>query len=311
MTDPTSTTGSAAAAQPPESTGGRRGKKERPRSLTGDAIHALVRNPVFVVSALVALAVISMAVWPTLWTNADPRECPLEDSRLPIGSPDHILGTSTQGCDYYAHAIYGAQPSIQVAVVATFGATLIGLILGTLAGYFGGWVDMVVSRLVDIVAGLPFLLGALTLLSLLRSRSVWAVSFAIVALAWTLMTRIMRANVLATKNMDYVQAARSLGASNLRIIMRHVIPNAVAPLFVVSTIALGGYIAAEATLTFLGVGLQPPTISWGVMITQGQAYVLAGDPHLLIVPGTFLLVTVLAFLLLGDALRDAFDPKLH
>lgn len=310
MTDPTSTAGSA-TADPTEPAGERRAKRERPRSLTGDALHILIRNPVFVASALIALAVISMAIWPTLWTSTDPRECPLADTRLSPGSPGHILGTSTQGCDYYAHAIYGAQPSIQVAVFATLGATLIGLVLGTLAGYFGGWVDVIVSRLVDIVAGLPFLLGALTLLSLLRSRSVWAVSFAIVALAWTLMTRIMRANVLATKNMDYVQAAKSLGASDLRIIVRHIIPNAIAPLFVVSTIALGGYIAAEATLTFLGVGLAPPTISWGVMITQGQAYVLSGHPHLLVVPGTFLLVTVLAFLLLGDALRDAFDPKLH
>lgn len=310
MTDPT-TAGSLGTAVPPSDESGRRAKKERPRSLTGDAIHILIRNPVFIAAALVALAVISMAIFPSWWTSADPLQCPLSDTRLSPGAPSHILGTSSQGCDYYTHAVYGARPSIQVAVFATAGATVLGLILGTIAGYFGGWVDAIISRLVDIVAGLPFLLGALTLLALLRSRSVWAVAFAIIALAWTLMTRIMRANVLATKNMDYVHAARSLGASNLRIIVRHIIPNAIAPLFVVSTIALGTFIAAEATLTFLGVGLQPPTISWGVMITQGQAYVLSGYPHLLVVPGTFLLVTVLAFLLLGDALRDAFDPKLH
>src|SRR5690606_28999220 len=223
MTDPSTGTRTADAPPPPK---GRRARKERTRSLTSDALHTLIRNPVFIVAAIVALAVISMAIWPTLWTDTDPFRCPLSESRLGPGTPGHILGTSTQGCDYYTHAIYGARPSIQVAGLSTIGATALGLVLGTLAGYFGGWVDAVLSRLVDIVAGLPFLLGALTLLSLLRSRSVWAVSLAIVALAWTLMTRIMRANVLATKNMDYVQAARSLGASHLRIIVRHIVPNA-------------------------------------------------------------------------------------
>jgi ABC-type dipeptide/oligopeptide/nickel transport system permease subunit len=180
------------------------------------------------------------------------------------------------------------------------------------AAFYGRWVDAAISRLTDIFLGLPFLLGAITLLALLRTHSVTSVVLVLIALGWPSVTRIMRASVLATKNMDYVQAARSLGASDTRIILRHVLPNAIAPVIVVATIALGSYVAAEATLTFLGVGLRPPTVSWGVLITQGTQWVFSpGGAHLLLIPAGFLVATVLAFILMGDAARDALDPKLR
>ena len=315
MTEPTSIkTGSAPAAAehaPSADTAANGGpQKERTASLWADAGRDLIRNPVFVVSSIVILIVLSMALVPSLWTSADPTDCDINFAKQPPGD-GHPFGFSIQGCDYYAQTIYGAGPSIAVAVFATLGAVTLGSLIGILSGYYGGWVDAVLSRLTDIFLGLPFLLGALTLLSLLPVRNVWTVVIALIAMGWTSVARIMRGSVIATKNMDYVQAARSLGASDARIIFRHVLPNAIAPVIVVATIALGGYVATEATLTFLGVGLRPPTVSWGVMITQGQQLVLSGVPHLLLFPVGFLVATVLAFILIGDALRDALDPKLR
>jgi peptide/nickel transport system permease protein/oligopeptide transport system permease protein len=296
---------SAETAPPPNGQ-----QKERNASLWADAGRELIRNPIFVISALVILAVLSMALVPWVWTSTDPEHCLLKYGK-DGASPGHIFGFSEQGCDYYSQAIHGAGPSIAVAVLATAGSVLIGGLTGILAGYYGGWLDGLISRFTDIFLGVPFLLGALTLLSLMQVRNVWSVVFALVLLGWPTVTRIMRGSVIATKDMDYVYAAKSLGASDARIIFRHVLPNAIAPVIVVATIALGGYVGAEATLTFIGVGLRPPIVSWGVMITVGTKWVLAGTPHLLLVPVGFLVATVLSFILMGDAVRDALDPKLR
>ncbi|MGH3736666.1 MAG: ABC transporter permease [Micromonosporaceae bacterium] len=300
---------SASADTAPGAPGGAPGK-ERNASLWADAGRELIRNPIFVISSLVILVVMSMATMPWLWTSTDPGVCPITKGK-DSPSAAHLFGNSVQGCDYYSHVIYGSGPSIAVAVMATLGTLLLGGLTGILAGYYGRWVDMIISRFTDIVLGLPFLLGALTLLSLMQIRSVWSVVFALVFLGWPLTSRIMRASVIATKGMDYVAAARSLGASDSRIIFRHVLPNAIAPVIVVATIALGGYVGAEATLTFIGVGLRAPTVSWGVMITDGVRWVLSGYPHLLLIPVAFLVATVLSFILIGDAARDALDPKLR
>jgi ABC-type dipeptide/oligopeptide/nickel transport system permease subunit len=283
---------------------------ERNASLWADAWRDLRRRPVAINSAIVVLIVSSMAAVPTLWTRTSPRDC---DIRLSKAKPSaaHIFGTNELGCDYYSMTIHGARASIIVALFATAFVVLLGGLIGMTAGFYGGWVDSVLSRLTDIFFALPFLLGALVFLSMLRSQSVWTVVLAFAALGWTTLARIVRASVLATRNMDYVQAARSLGATNRRLLFRHILPNAAAPAIVVATIALGGYVAAEATLSYLGIGLQPPTISWGIMIAQGESWVTSGYPHLLLFPAAFLSVTVLAFILLGDALRDALDPKLR
>jgi peptide/nickel transport system permease protein/oligopeptide transport system permease protein len=283
---------------------------ERNASLWADAWRDLRRRPVAIISAIVVLIVSSMAAVPTLWTRTSPRDC---DIRLSKAKPSaaHFFGTNELGCDYYSMTIHGARASIIVALFATAFVVLLGGLIGMTAGFYGGWVDSVLSRLTDIFFALPFLLGALVFLSMLRSQSVWTVVLAFAALGWTTLARIVRASVLATRNMDYVQAARSLGATNRRLLFRHILPNAAAPAIVVATIALGGYVAAEATLSYLGIGLQPPTISWGIMIAQGESWVTSGYPHLLLFPAAFLSVTVLAFILLGDALRDALDPKLR
>jgi peptide/nickel transport system permease protein/oligopeptide transport system permease protein len=283
---------------------------ERNASLWVDAWRDLRRRPVAISSVIVVLLVTSMAAVPTLWTRTNPRDC---DIRLSKAKPSaqHVFGTNELGCDYYSMTIHGARASIIVALFATALVVAIGGLFGMTAGFYGGWVDSVLSRLTDIFFALPFLLGALVFLSMLRTQSVWTVVGAFATLGWPGLARIVRASVLATKNMDYVQAARSLGAGDRRLLFRHILPNASAPAIVVATIALGGYVAAEATLSYLGIGLQPPTISWGIMIAQGQSWVTSGYPHLLLFPAAFLSATVLAFILLGDALRDALDPKLR
>jgi ABC-type dipeptide/oligopeptide/nickel transport system permease subunit len=284
-------------------------KTGKPTSLWGDARHQLVRNPIFVISVVYLLVVSSMALFPRLWTSQSPFDCSISQSRQPPTS-GHPFGFNLLGCDYYAHAIYGARPSLAIAVIATAAVVLIGGIIGLLAGFFGGWVDAVLSRITDIFLSLPFLLGALVLLALLTSRNIWTVALALIVLGWTVITRILRGSVIEAKNLDYVAAARALGASNWRIMSRHILPNAIAPVVVYATILLGGFVAAEATLTFLGVGLQPPAASWGVMISMHQVY-FAEDPWLLFFPVALLVGTVLSFILAGDALRDALDPKLQ
>jgi peptide/nickel transport system permease protein/oligopeptide transport system permease protein len=283
---------------------------ERNASLWADAWRDLRRSPVAIISFVVILLVSSMAAFPRLWARTDPRDCPIRLSKAKP-SAQHIFGTNELGCDYYAMTIHGARASIIVALVATALVVVVGGLVGMTAGFYGGWVDSVLSRVADIFFALPFLLGALVFLSMLRSQSVWTVVLAFATLGWPTLARIVRASVLATKNMDYVQAARSLGASDRRLLFRHVLPNAAAPAIVVATILLGGYVASEATLSYLGIGLQPPEISWGIMIAQGQSWVTSGYPHLLLFPAAFLSATVLAFILLGDALRDALDPKLR
>lgn len=284
-------------------------EQERSASLWADAWRQLRRNPIFLIALAWVLIVTSMAVFPKLWTDIDPRACNVSQARLPPSS-EHWFGTSIVGCDYYAHAIYGARQSLIIAVAATAGAVALGGILGMAAAFYGRWPDTIISRVTDVFLGVPFLLGAVVFLTVLKIRNVWTVALVLILLSWTYIARIMRGGVLSAKTLDYVQAARALGGSNRRLMFKHILPNAVAPVVVYATILLGSFVAVEATLTFLGVGLQAPAITWGVMITQHQVYFLQ-LPGLLLFPAGLLFLTVLAFILMGDALRDALDPRLR
>lgn len=278
-------------------------------SLWGDAWHQLRRNPFFVISALLVLLFIVMAIAPQLFTSADPRACNLSNS-LQRPSAEHWFGFDLQGCDYYARVIYGARASITVGLLVTAGAALIAVVLGSMAGYYGGVRDSVISRFADFVFALPFLLGAIVFLSVIERRGIREVAFVLIVFIWPIMTRLMRSAVIAARENDYVAAARALGASDFRIIRKHILPNAIAPVVVYATVLIGLIIAAEATLTFLGVGLQLPAISWGLQLSNARTRLLT-DPHLLLFPGIFVAFTVFAFVLMGDALRDALDPKLR
>ncbi|MCM2576224.1 ABC transporter permease [Streptomyces meridianus] len=292
-----------APAPPPD------GPAAKPRGLWADAWHELRRNPVFVVSALMIVFLVLIAIWPRLITDGNPLTCDLARSQQG-SAPGHPFGFDTQGCDVYTRTVYGARASVTVGVCATAGAALLGSLLGGLAGFFGGWTDSLFSRVADVFFGIPIILGGLVFLSVVTSDTVWPVVGFIVLLGWPQISRIARGSVITAKQNDYVQAARALGAGNLRMLLRHVAPNAVAPVIVVAMIALGTYIALEATLSFLGVGLRPPTVSWGIDISNAAPQI-RNAPHMLLWPAGALSITVLAFIMLGDAVRDALDPKLR
>ncbi|OLB79830.1 MAG: peptide ABC transporter permease [Actinobacteria bacterium 13_2_20CM_2_71_6] len=282
----------------------------RRSGMGGDAWRVLRRKPVFWVSIGIIVLVAAMAALPMVFTHADPLDCPLDRSmRQPSGSA--WFGYDFQGCDVFARTVHGARSSILVGVLATLLAAVIAFAVGMSAGYFGGWLDALLSRLTDIVLGIPLLLAAIVLLHRATangSRGVWPVVGTLGILGWTTAARVVRSSVLAARHQDYVVAARMLGAGHRRILFRHILPNAIAPAVVVLTITLGTFIAAEATLSFLGIGLRAPTISWGGDIFGAQPRLRqAWWP--LIWPSTFLAVTVLAFIMLGDAVRDAFDPR--
>ncbi|MER8182832.1 ABC transporter permease [Kitasatospora sp. NPDC094015] len=290
-------------------------KQEKARSLGLDAWHDLRRRPIFIVSALLIVLLIVIAIAPGLFTSVDPRAGDLRLHYLTKPNYSHLFqadwfGYDGQGRSIYARVIYGARASVVVGICVTAGVTILGGLAGMFAGYFGGWVDTIISRVTDMFFGIPLLLGALVVLNAFTSRTVWSVVFALVALGWTQMTRVMRGSVITVKQSDYVTAAKALGAGTTRIMVKHILPNAIAPVIVVATIALGGYIATEATLSFLGIGLQDPTISWGIDINSAQK-VIRTAPFALFFPAGMLSITVLAFIMLGDAVRDALDPKLR
>ena len=281
----------------------------KPASLWSDAWKELRTSPMFIISAVLILVFIVMAIAPSLFTNADPLSCDLHHS-LELPSAEHWFGYDIQGCDYVARTVYGAQVSISIGIIVTVFAVLIAVVLGSLAGYYGGWLDTIIARITDIWFAIPTILGGIVILSLLQERGLWQVSLVLILVGWPTMLRLLRSAVLSAKEQDYVDAARALGASDLRIIVRHILPNAIAPVIVYATITVGVIISAEAALSFLGVGLQLPDISWGLMISGSQTRILQ-YPHLLLFPGAFLSMTVFSFILMGDALRDALDPKLR
>ena len=282
----------------------------REGSLYADAWRQLRRRPIFLISGVLILILALMAIWPGLFTRVDPRACNLADSLLRPSS-QHWFGTDVQGCDYFARTIWGARVSITIGVLVTAASALIAVVLGSIAGYYGGFVDTVIARITDVWFAIPTILGGIVILrSIFSTRGLLQVSRVLIVLGWPTMLRLVRSAVMATREMDYVDAARALGVRNFRIIRRHILPNAVAPVIVYSTITVGVIISAEAALSFLGVGLQLPAISWGLMISVAQNRILTA-PHLLLFPGLFLSVTVFSFILMGDALRDALDPRLR
>ncbi|TMR08964.1 ABC transporter permease [Nonomuraea turkmeniaca] len=289
-------------------------KSSKPASLWTDAWRDLRRRPIFIASCCIIAVLVVMAIWPSLFSSIDPfnaRTCELATARQ-LPSAGHPFGRDNLGCDLYARTIYGAANSLVIGISTSVFAAIIGGLLGLIAGFFGGATDTVASRITEIFFAIPSILGALLIGSTFRGSGlgIWLVVISLTLLGWPMTFRIMRAAVITAKSQDFVIAARALGAGSARIMFRHLLPNALAPVIVVATINLGGFIAAEAALSYLGVGVQPPEISWGLMIADAQRRFLEA-PLPLIFPAVFLSVTVLAFIMLGDAVRDALDPKLR
>ncbi|RVW01046.1 ABC transporter permease [Rhodococcus spongiicola] len=266
----------------------------------------LRRRPMFWVAVAILLVVAVAALFPRMFTDLDPRYCNISDSLAPPRS-GHWFGFDRQGCDVFARTVYGARPSITVGVCATAAVLVIGVVFGSLAGYFGGWADSLLSRVTDIFFAIPFILAAIVLMQLFAERTIWTVVSVLALFGWPQMARIARGSVMSAKSNDYVLAARVVGMSHPSILVRHVLPNALAPIIVMATMSLGTFIVAEATLSFLGIGLPPTTVSWGGDISTAQVTLRSGS-MILFYPAGALAITVLGFVLLGDALRDALDP---
>ncbi|MBO1337008.1 ABC transporter permease [Streptomyces sp. VRA16 Mangrove soil] len=286
-------------------------KQEKPRSLWGDAWRDLRTNWIFIVSSLLIVLLLIIAFFPGLFTSADPENKDLAAHFLQHPKYGHIfsadwLGYDAQGRSVYARAIYGTRASLLVGGGTTLAVTIFGGLIGMIAGYFGGWVDAVLSRITDMFFGIPFLLGTMVMLNSFTERSIPTVILALTFLGWTQTARVMRGSVITIKSQDYVQAAKALGASTSRILFRHVLPNAIAPVIVIATISLGVYIGAEATLSFLGLGLDGA--SWGNDISDGQNQIRVAQ-YIMLYPSIMLSITVLAFIMLGEAVRNALDPK--
>jgi len=282
---------------------------EKKSNLWIDAWRDLRRRPLFWISSALILLVVIVALFPWLFTQTPPNDqCFLANSN---GGPTegHPLGFTKQGCDIYARIIDGTATSLSVGFIVLVLTTILGLVFGAFAGFYGGWVDSVLSRVGDIFFSIPYILAAVVIMSVLSQyRSVWSISLAIGLFAWPSTARVLRSEILRVKSADYVMASTALGVSKFRILLKHVLPNSIAPVIVITAISLAAAIVAEATLSYLGVGLGGSVMSWGNDINQAQND-LRTAPQTLIYPSLALSITVFAFIMLSELVRDALDPK--
>jgi peptide/nickel transport system permease protein len=284
------------------------------RTLARDAIRRLRRNKLAIVALAWIVMVVIVAISADLWVPralGDPitiDTTTIVQRTLQTPSFAHPFGLDDLGRDIMSRVIYGARISLTVGIVATAISVVIGLILGGLAAYYGGLWDSFVMRFADVFLAFPYILFAIALIAAMGPGFL-TVLVAIGVLGWPTIARVFRSSILSVKENEYVDAARALGAGDLRIMMRHILPNAVAPIIVYSTMTIGGAILTEAAMSFLGVGMTPPTPAWGLMLAEARGY-MYNAPHLMVFPGLAILTTVLAFVLLGDGLRDALDVKM-
>lgn len=296
--------------------------EERQASLWSDAFRTMRKRPDVIIATVVLLFVFAMAAFPGLFTDKDPTVCLGREAKL---RPDtwftgeHPMGTDAFGCDFASTLVHGTRPTIALALSVIVVSVLVGLVLGILAGYYGGWIDGLISRSLDVFIVIPMLMGAILILSLFRGRvsadtllgTIAAPAIALALFGWMEFCRYTRAATLETKNLDYVVAAKCLGANDRRIMFRHILPNAIVPVTAVVPTTIGGIIVTEAALAVLGIGVQPPATSWGVLLSKGTEWAGGGYVYLFAWPLCMLVLTVFAFATFGDALRDALDPKLR
>ena len=282
---------------------------EKPSNLWIDAWRDMRKRPMFYISGVLILLVALVAMFPGWFTNVSPdSNCLLANSNAGP-TAGHPLGFTRQGCDVYSRIIHGTSTSLSVGIIVTIMTAVLGIFFGAFAGFYGGWVDSLLSRAGDIFFSIPYILAAVVIMSVFsKNRDVFVISMAIGIFAWPSTARVLRAEILRVKNADFVMASTAIGVTRMRILWRHVIPNSIAPVIAVTTISLAAAIVAEATLSFLGVGLPPTFMSWGNDISQAQGD-LRTAPQTLIWPSLALSITVLAFIMMGEVIRDALDPK--
>jgi len=293
------------AASPPEE-----GQDSQPVSLLLDSLRRFLKNRAATAGGIVVILVWIIALSAPLVAPYDPVAHLSSANRLkPPGSPGYVLGTDDFGRDLLSRLIYGARISLQVGIIVVLLSGSIGVTLGAIAGYFGGLTDEIIMRGVDIVMAFPFFILAIAIMAVL-GPSLNNAMIALAMVSWVGYARLVRGQVLSVKQKEFIEAARAEGLSDARIILRHVLPNCMAPILIQATLGVGGAILSAAGLSFIGLGAQPPDPEWGAMLNEGREY-LRQAPYLTIIPGTAIAVTVLALNLLGDGLRDALDPRLR
>jgi peptide/nickel transport system permease protein len=274
----------------------------------GDFRRRFVRNKLAVSGAIIVLILAVVAVFAPVIAPYDPTE-PRYAEQLQPPSWSHLCGTDRIGRDVFSRMVYGSRVSLLVGFVAVGISTLIGLLLGALAGYFGRWLDSLIMRFVDLMLCFPSFFLILAVIAMLPPN-IMTIMVVIGLTSWMSVARLVRAEFLSLKERDFVTAARSIGAGDLRIIFRHLLPNALAPVLVNATLGVAAAILIESALSFLGLGAQPPTPTWGNILKDGQALLSTG-PWMSVFPGLAILITVMGYNLLGEGIRDALDPRLR
>ena len=268
----------------------------------------LLHNKLAVVGLVIVIGLVIMAVFAPLLATYNPNQQNLSQSELPLFSEGHFLGTDNYGRDVWSRLVYGSRISLIVGIAAVGLGLAGGIFLGLLSGYYKK-LDGIIMRVVDLLFSFPGILLAMLIIAILGPN---LMNVIIAISIWSIPScaRIVRGSVLSIKQKEYILALKSIGASDLRIMVRHILPNATAPIIVFATMRMGTSILSTASLSYLGLGAQPPTPEWGAMISQGQQYMWT-SPHLTIIPGIAIMLTVFAFNVLGDGLRDALDPNMQ
>jgi peptide/nickel transport system permease protein len=270
-------------------------------------VRELVRNRFALAGTTLLFLVVAAALLAPVIATHSPDEQKLL-GRLQAPSNEHLLGTDELGRDEFSRLIYGARISLFIGLVGTAGGVILGTIFGLMAGYFGGWIDTLFMRLVDIMFAFPGILLAILIVAVM-GPGLFNLVAALTIWGTPTLSRIVRSCVLSLKSEEFIEASRAMGASSSRIMFRHLLPNSIAPIIVYSTLGVAGSLLTTAALGFLGLGVQPPTAEWGAMLSYGRGY-LREAPHLMVIPGLAILLTVVSLNLIGDALRDALDPRI-
>lgn len=265
-----------------------------------------LRNPSLVIGGVIILILVALAVFaPILATHGIDK--PDMRNRFSLPSMEHLLGTDNLGRDIWSRLIFGARISLSIGIISVTVAAFVGTTVGLAAGYFGGWIDMLLMRITDVFLGFPAVVLTLAIVAVL-GPGIFNISAAIIAVTWTEYARVVRSTTLVLREQNYVQAARALGASWPRILFREILPNTLGPIVVLASLGLGTAVIIESAMSFLGFGLPPPTPTWGWTLSYGTRFI-RDEPWLSIIAGATIMVTVLGFNLLGDGLRDILDPR--
>ena len=267
-----------------------------------------LKHRLAIVGGVVALGLTAMSIL-AAWIAPYPFDQIRLDSRWSVPGTAHLFGADELGRDVLTRIMYAGRISLSVGYLVAINISVIGMVVGAVSGFYGGKIDVVLMRLVDILLSVPTLPLYLILAALIPGGGVSRIVLIFTVFGWSTVARLVRGQILSLKTQDYVEAARAMGASETRIILRHLIPNSLAPVIVAATLTVGGAILAESGLSYLGLGIQPPTPSWGNMLQRAQEYIWNAS-WLAVFPGVFIFITVLSFNFLGDGLRDALDPRL-